>query len=369
MGIMTSNWRNKLGSFLNAPAPASRTDSGHSDSARENGISGDESFEPIDETSSILAKPLPLPPEKSHVASEPGEPVLIVDDDRDWCLECAFAVERLGYEALIANGTEDAMAIFIQNDVSVAIVDYNLPERDGLSLIQSLTHTAEQQGRHLSFIMATGYATKDVAIGAMRASVSDFLEKPITQDQLRQALQRIKGQRPSAPARDMLLEKITGLGAELQRLAQLIDTPGSAPTPQVAPQSTPPPAPSEAAEPIESDPARLNQYIREQLRREAKRREIGGGELFGDPTWAMLLDLLLAKIEGRRISVSSACIASGAPMSTALRLVRRLVGEEVLCRIPDEHDRRRHFLIINPKFEQPLMDYINDQLRQPGRRG
>jgi len=79
----------------------------------------------------------------------------------------------------------------------------------------------------------------------------------------------------------------------------------------------------------------------------------------------MLLDLLLARIEGRQISVSSACIASGAPMSTALRLVRRLVGEEVLCRLPDEHDRRRHFLVINPRFEQPLLDYITEQSQLP----
>jgi DNA-binding MarR family transcriptional regulator len=78
----------------------------------------------------------------------------------------------------------------------------------------------------------------------------------------------------------------------------------------------------------------------------------------------MLLDLLLAKIENRRVSVSSACIASGAPMSTALRLVRRLVDESVLCRLPDEQDRRRHFLAINPKFEQPLVEYLMDQLRQ-----
>lgn len=78
----------------------------------------------------------------------------------------------------------------------------------------------------------------------------------------------------------------------------------------------------------------------------------------------MLLDLLLANIEQRRVSVSSACIASGAPMSTALRLVRRLVSDGVLFKIPDETDRRRHFLAINPKFEQPLIDYLAQQLEQ-----
>lgn len=293
--------------------------------------------------------------EDARSAREAGEPILVVDDDEDWCKECAFSLYRLGYEPLIAHNASDAMALFQENDASVAIVDYNLPEGDGITLIHALSRQAQEQGRPLNFIMATGYATKDVAIGAMRAAVTDILEKPINQSELRAALQRLKGLRPSAPAREKLLDKISDLSSELQRLAQLMDTPEPGPAPARVPATGPD---------GEVDQARLNAFIRDLLRREAKRREIGGGELFGDPTWAMLLDLLLAKFEDRRISVSSACIASGAPMSTALRLVRRLVGEEVLVRLPDEHDRRRHFLVINPRLEQPLLDHIADQLRQ-----
>jgi FixJ family two-component response regulator len=292
--------------------------------------------------------------EKTLHSREAGEPVLIVDDDRDWCLECAFSLRQLGYDPLVTHSVVDAMAVFLENDVSIAIVDYNLPESNGITLIHDLTLKAEEQGRSLNFIMATGYATKDIAISAVRASVVDFLEKPITQPQLRAALQRLSGLRPTVPARDALLDKISNLSAELQRLAMLMDEPEPAPKADAGEVSQ--------GEGADVDPSSMNAFIRDQLRREAKRREIGGGDLFGDPTWAMLLDLLLAKIEGRRISVSSACIASGAPMSTALRLVRRLVGEEVLCRLPDEHDRRRHFLVINSKFEQPLLDYVADQI-------
>jgi hypothetical protein len=38
----------------------------------------------------------------------------------------------------------------------------------------------------------------------------------------------------------------------------------------------------------------------------------------------------------------------------------------VLCRLPDEQDKRRHFLVINPKFEQPLMVYLTEQLHSGG---
>lgn len=295
------------------------------------------------------------------------DPVLIVDDDADWCKECAFSLRQMGCEPFVATSADEAIALFLEHDIAIAIVDYNLPGLDGIALIQELAQHAENQGRHLRFIMATGYATKDVAVDAMRASAIDFLEKPISHGDLRRALQRIRGMPPASGARKVLLDKISNLSGELHRLAHLMGEPGSEasvdaalPLPMAAPAPMPAPAPVE----LPPGPELLTAFIRDLLRREMKRREIGGGELFGDPTWAMLLDLLLAKIEGRRVSVSSACIASGAPMSTALRLVRRLVDESVLCRLPDEQDRRRHFLAINPKFEQPLVDYLMDQLRQ-----
>lgn len=287
------------------------------------------------------------------------EPVLIVDDDADWGEECAFSLRQMGCEPFVATSAHEALALFDDHDIAIAIVDYNLPGLDGISLIQEMAQRAEEHGRQLRVIMATGYATKDIAIDAMRASAIDFLEKPISQSDLRSALQRIRGLSSTTGARKVLLDKISNLSTELQRLAHLMDDPARmvetpAPTPKV----------EQLGQGDAPGPEQLTAYIRDLLRRETKRREIGGGELFGDPTWAMLLDLLLAKIEGRRVSVSSACIASGAPMSTALRLVRRLVDESVLQRLPDEQDRRRHFLAIDPRFEQPLVDYLMDQLRQ-----
>lgn len=287
-------------------------------------------------------------------------PVLVVDDDTDWGMECAFALRQMGYEPFVASNADEAQALFRTHDISIAIVDYNLPGLDGIALIRELSRYAEEQERQLRFIIATGHATKDIAIDAMRASAADFLEKPISPVDLRRALQRVQGLPEVAGERKVLLERMSQLSSELQRLAGLIDEP--VPSENRNRQVDDAPPSMDGA----TDPAQLKKFIKELLRKETKRREIGGGELFGDPAWAMLLDLLLAKIETRRVSVSSACIASGAPMSTALRLVRRLVDEDVLCRLPDEQDKRRHFLIINPRLEQPLLGYLTEQLRTGG---
>lgn len=345
---MPKNWRTRLGSILGP-----------------NGFDGEDGL-PED----VGARP----PAMSDIprAIEAGEfqqiePVLIVDDDADWGKECAFSLRQMGYEPFVASSADEALALFVDHDISIAIVDYNLPGLDGVTLIQEMAQQAVAEGRQLRFIMATGYATKDVAVEAMRASAIDFLEKPISPVDLRQALQRIRGMPPALGARRALFDKIADLSSELQRLSLLMDEPGRAPAPAAeapAVQAAPPNAPVRPAPGDPVEPQQLTCFIRDLLRKETKRREIGGGELFGDPAWAMLLDLLLAKIEGRRVSVSSACIASGAPMSTALRLVRRLVDESVLCRLPDEQDRRRHFLAINSKFEAPLVSYLTEQVRQ-----
>ena len=321
---MTDNWRAKLGAFLS---------------------------------------PISLPEAGEDGAMTPPVPVLIVDDDIDWATECAFSLRTLGCEPLVARNPDEAIKLYLSHEVAIAIVDYNMPGQNGITLIHELARTAEAQDRRLHFIMVTGYATKDVAIDAMRASAVDFLEKPVRPIDLRKALQRINGLRDTPAARETLTQKLSSLSAELQRLSHLIDDPDQsrAAGKPGAPAGTPA-APPPAGTGL--DTPQLADFIPELLKKEAKRREIGGGELFGDPAWEMLLDLLLAKVEGRQVSVSSACIASGAPMSTALRLVRRLVDDGVLRKLADETDRRRHFLAIDPQFEQPLIDYLVAQLRQ-----
>ena len=285
--------------------------------------------------------------------------ILVVDDDEDWLAECSFMLETMGLPAIAAASAEEALAHAANPAISLVIVDYSMPSCDGLELIQQLSVIAAEDGRQIRFIMVTGHATLDVAVGAMRASAVDFLQKPINQDDLKKALQRASGLHDAPPVRTELLSRISSLSSELQRLALLIDAP-AAPNAPASPAHALP-----ATAPRTSDKDRdavSTDFIRALLRNEAKRRKLGGGLLFGDPAWDMLLDLLLAKLEGRTVSVSSACIASGAPTTTALRLINRLIEENVLYRVQDERDGLRNFLGIHADIEQGLLDYLAEQI-------
>lgn len=85
--------------------------------------------------------------------------------------------------------------------------------------------------------------------------------------------------------------------------------------------------PSEAplhVEPAKGDdaPAISADTVRAVIRARRLRARYFSEELFADPAWDMLLDLLQAEIAHLRVPVSSLCIAAAVPATTALRWLR-----------------------------------------------
>jgi DNA-binding MarR family transcriptional regulator len=82
-------------------------------------------------------------------------------------------------------------------------------------------------------------------------------------------------------------------------------------------------------------------------------------DLFADPAWDMVIDLFAAWAEGRRISVSSVCIASGVPRSTALRWVVEMERQGLVRRWPDARDGRRTFIEITRDAAEGVERWLN----------
>ena len=62
----------------------------------------------------------------------------------------------------------------------------------------------------------------------------------------------------------------------------------------------------------------------------------------------MLFDLFVAHEQGRTVSVSSLCIASGAASTTALRQIGQMEARGLIIRREDERDRRRTWVSPTP---------------------
>lgn len=100
--------------------------------------------------------------------------------------------------------------------------------------------------------------------------------------------------------------------------------------------------------------------IRRVIRQRQLRARFIEGEFFADPAWDMLLDLAAARVEGKRVAVTSLCIASGVPPTTALRWIGALVQAGLFQRVCDENDRRRAFIELTENAADRIARYFDE---------
>jgi DNA-binding transcriptional ArsR family regulator len=100
------------------------------------------------------------------------------------------------------------------------------------------------------------------------------------------------------------------------------------------------------------------QLIRRIIRQRQLRGRFFDAGLFADPAWDMLLDLAAARAEYKQVSVTSLCIASGVPPTTALRWIGQLTEAGLLDRVEDEADRRRAFLALSDRAAEAMARYF-----------
>jgi hypothetical protein len=86
-------------------------------------------------------------------------------------------------------------------------------------------------------------------------------------------------------------------------------------------------------------------------------------ELFGEPAWDILLDLFIAAKERRRVSVTSACIGSAVPSTTALRWISILERQGLLTREADPGDARRVYVHLSPQGYEAMLEYFSSSSR------
>jgi hypothetical protein len=100
-------------------------------------------------------------------------------------------------------------------------------------------------------------------------------------------------------------------------------------------------------------------YIRAMIRARRLRDQYFRGALFADPAWDMLLDLMAARLEEKRVAVSSLCIAAAVPATTALRWIKALTDRGVFVRAADPRDGRRVYIELADETARALAAYLS----------
>jgi len=115
--------------------------------------------------------------------------LLLVDDDKVFCKVLKAALERRGFEVLVAHNLEKGLALAEQYLPEYAVIDLRIGHDSGLELVKKLisldTNTA--------CVMLTGFASIATAVEAIKLGAIHYLTKPTNADEIVNALSKNEG--------------------------------------------------------------------------------------------------------------------------------------------------------------------------------
>ncbi|MDY0151973.1 MAG: sigma-54 dependent transcriptional regulator, partial [Candidatus Cloacimonas sp.] len=114
--------------------------------------------------------------------------ILIVDDEQRIREELSEFLSGCGYMCYVAETPSAALREIANYNIDLVILDINLPERDGLTVLREIKELDD----NIEVLMITGHGDMDLAIKAMRLGAVDFFNKPINPDEVLQSIERTK---------------------------------------------------------------------------------------------------------------------------------------------------------------------------------
>ncbi|RIV85267.1 MarR family transcriptional regulator [Aurantiacibacter xanthus] len=244
------------------------------------------------------------------------------------------------------------------------------PELDGAgyAALSRLDERVARAGARL--IVATTVDTLDAVYGCCSASDPQILVNPRRTDRVI-ALGRMLAELSGRRVRELSEEdrrNLLRITEQVTHIAERIDllTPDHAAKPSAgsafrfAPRDCSRPCHGERMARATRPPLPDPRLVRGIIQQRQLRARFFDGDLFADPAWDMLLDLTAARAEHVRVSVTSLCIASGVPPTTALRWISQMTEAGLLERIEDETDRRRAFIQLTEKSSDAMARYFHE---------
>ena len=110
--------------------------------------------------------------------------------------------------------------------------------------------------------------------------------------------------------------------------------------------------------PLEWSAATRAKYLRSL---HARRDAVFGTAINAGFAWEILLDMLIQHVARNPVSVSSVCIGSGGPPTTALRGIKMLTEAGLIRRICDPFDKRRVYLNLTELAVEKILLVLGDK--------
>lgn len=120
------------------------------------------------------------------IGHSPLSPVVhLIDDDDAVRASLALLISTVGLRTQLWSDPEQFVREFDRQSIGVIVLDVRMPGISGLTVLDQLM----AQGVDQPVIMLTGHGTVDMCRRAFKSGAAEFLEKPVDDEQLLEALQ------------------------------------------------------------------------------------------------------------------------------------------------------------------------------------
>jgi len=105
--------------------------------------------------------------------------VLVIDDEKTFRIVVEEALTADGFDVTSASSGDAGLKIWQRDPTDFVILDRNLPDTDGVRVLEELTREARDRSLDTLVVMATAFADVNSAVQALKLGAFDYLTKPV----------------------------------------------------------------------------------------------------------------------------------------------------------------------------------------------
>ena len=141
--------------------------------------------------------------------------LLIVDDDKPFCLRLSRAMEARGFVVTSATSVAEGLAAIEGAPPAFAIIDLRMADGSGLDVMSDL----KARRADARAIILTGYGNIVTAVTAVKLGAFDYLAKPADADEIYNALMATQHDKAALPENPMSADRVRW--EHIQRIYEL----------------------------------------------------------------------------------------------------------------------------------------------------
>jgi len=135
--------------------------------------------------------------------------ILVIEDEPQVRESYIDMFSFFGYDVQAVSNGREGLALINKNGYDIVVTDLNMPEMDGLEVLQYL----KKKKPYIEVIVITGFATLENAIKAMKMGAYDYVTKPVDIDHVRIVLAKCVQQIKSKQENEELRKRIDEMSA------------------------------------------------------------------------------------------------------------------------------------------------------------